>query len=210
MSGRRSPLVKEPTVQPDFPAAHSMDSVWFAVDADGHVAAFTTGEDGHIPTQGNGGYGWEVLEEMEELTGKPDNDDDETDQRCTKLGLFSYDFGWGGEPIDPYSRTAVPDEPLHVEQLPPNLRKRVQEAKFPGICFLKTERIQPFEWYDECDGYRIEDLNAYLCADGKTVKPLPGNEEYFEEWVQAWSKENPEAAARLVFDIPPKTTDGGE
>ncbi len=33
----------------DFPAAHSMDSAWFAVDADGHVARFDTGENGAIP-----------------------------------------------------------------------------------------------------------------------------------------------------------------
>jgi hypothetical protein len=33
----------------DFPAAHSMDTMWFAVDADGHVAAFDTGEGGAVP-----------------------------------------------------------------------------------------------------------------------------------------------------------------
>ena len=34
----------------DYPAAHSMDTMWFAVDADGHVAAFDTGEGGGVPT----------------------------------------------------------------------------------------------------------------------------------------------------------------
>ena len=33
----------------DYPAAHSMDTMWFAVDADGHVAAFDTGEGGGVP-----------------------------------------------------------------------------------------------------------------------------------------------------------------
>lgn len=33
----------------DFPAAHSMDSEWFAVDKDGHVAHFSTGEAGAQP-----------------------------------------------------------------------------------------------------------------------------------------------------------------
>lgn len=33
----------------DFPAAHSMDSTWFAVDRDGHVAVFDTGEAGAMP-----------------------------------------------------------------------------------------------------------------------------------------------------------------
>lgn len=34
---------------PDYPAAHSMDSTWYAVDADGEVAAFDTGEGGCVP-----------------------------------------------------------------------------------------------------------------------------------------------------------------
>jgi hypothetical protein len=34
---------------PDFPAAHSMDTEWFAVDADGNVAIFETGEQGAAP-----------------------------------------------------------------------------------------------------------------------------------------------------------------
>ncbi len=33
----------------DFPAAHSMDTEWFAIDAKGHVAIFSTGEEGDLP-----------------------------------------------------------------------------------------------------------------------------------------------------------------
>jgi hypothetical protein len=33
----------------DIPAAHSMDTEWFAIDADGHVGVFVTGEDGAVP-----------------------------------------------------------------------------------------------------------------------------------------------------------------
>ena len=33
----------------DFSAAHSMDTLWFAVDQVGHVGLFTTGENGHAP-----------------------------------------------------------------------------------------------------------------------------------------------------------------
>lgn len=32
----------------DFPAAHSMDTTWFAVDRDGHVALFDSGENGAV------------------------------------------------------------------------------------------------------------------------------------------------------------------
>jgi hypothetical protein len=34
---------------PDFPAAHSMDTTWFAIDRDGHVGVFDTGETGPVP-----------------------------------------------------------------------------------------------------------------------------------------------------------------
>jgi hypothetical protein len=33
----------------DYPAAHSMDTRWFSVDADGHVALFDSGQDGPVP-----------------------------------------------------------------------------------------------------------------------------------------------------------------
>jgi hypothetical protein len=41
----------------DFPAAHSMDSTWFAIDRDGHVAIFETGESGCMPVEGYGEQG---------------------------------------------------------------------------------------------------------------------------------------------------------
>lgn len=47
----------------DFPAAHSMDSTWFAVDRDGHVALFGTGEAGAMP-------GDAATDEEEGLTDK--------------------------------------------------------------------------------------------------------------------------------------------
>src|SRR6185295_8980906 len=33
----------------DYPAAHSMDTTWFAVDRDGHIAVFDSGEAGAVP-----------------------------------------------------------------------------------------------------------------------------------------------------------------
>jgi hypothetical protein len=36
-------------VDEDFPAAHSMDTSWFAIDNDGHVALFKSGEAGAVP-----------------------------------------------------------------------------------------------------------------------------------------------------------------
>src|SRR5262249_31913302 len=36
-------------MQPDYPASHSMDTCFFAIDRDGHVAIFDTGEAGAVP-----------------------------------------------------------------------------------------------------------------------------------------------------------------
>jgi hypothetical protein len=48
-------------MKPDFPAAHSMDTNWFAVDRDGHVACFDSGEAGAVPTQAIDETGGESL-----------------------------------------------------------------------------------------------------------------------------------------------------
>lgn len=36
-------------MEPDYPAAHSMDTTWFAVDREGYVGLFNTGEAGAMP-----------------------------------------------------------------------------------------------------------------------------------------------------------------
>jgi hypothetical protein len=41
----------------DYPAAHSMDTEWFAVDEHGNVARFDSGEDGAVPVDAASGLG---------------------------------------------------------------------------------------------------------------------------------------------------------
>jgi hypothetical protein len=48
----------------DFPAAHSMDTEWFAVDRDGHVAYFNSGEAGAVPVPL---HGWDCEKEIQIL-----------------------------------------------------------------------------------------------------------------------------------------------
>ena len=52
------------TDSPDYPAAHSMDTTWFAVDSDGRVAAFNSNEAGAVP---QGAYLGEDVHEVIEL-----------------------------------------------------------------------------------------------------------------------------------------------
>jgi hypothetical protein len=46
----------------DYPAAHSMDTYWFAVDADGNVAMFDTGEGGAVPEDALRSYDYDGLD----------------------------------------------------------------------------------------------------------------------------------------------------
>jgi len=49
----------------DYPAAHSMDTMWFAIDAEGNVAVFESGEAGAVPIDGYVGEDYfELLEEL--------------------------------------------------------------------------------------------------------------------------------------------------
>jgi hypothetical protein len=52
----------------DYPAAHSMDTMWFAVDADGNVAVFESGEAGAVPVEGYVGEEYfDLLDELRSL-----------------------------------------------------------------------------------------------------------------------------------------------
>src|SRR5258706_14768089 len=51
----------------DCPGARSMDSTWFAIDRDGHVALFETGEAGGMPLEGYGEQGMLHEDELRAL-----------------------------------------------------------------------------------------------------------------------------------------------
>lgn len=51
----------------DFPAAHSMDTDWFAIDGDGNIGVFQSGEGGAVPTSNWGLRGHLKIENLEDL-----------------------------------------------------------------------------------------------------------------------------------------------
>jgi hypothetical protein len=207
----------------DFPAAHSHDTLWFAVDEAGHVGVFWSGPLGHSP---------ETAENAEDLPGElwrlchPGEHpapaysarfpaDPET---VAVLGLFYYDYGRAGLPLlpwvynlEPYHLARPPEAPLHIDQLPPALRERCKRIRFERVHFAQSEWLQPLEQY-ACDyRYKIERV-AYLGGDGKTVRPIPGREEDFRQFCRAFREEHPEEADRLIFEGPPDepTPQGGQ
>jgi hypothetical protein len=192
----------------DFPAAHSMDTTWFAVDQEGNVGMFKSGEDGHVPEAGE-----ELrLEELWTLRHGPpreggellepwDLDDTEV---AASLGLYLFDYGEDFDPIAPYSRTAAPDAPLHVDQLPPDLRRRCKQVRFAGVRFSESSLLQPLEQF-ECAFWYQDARVAYLCSDGQTVRPLPGQEDKFPDFCRKLREQEPDRARGLRFEGP-----GGE
>jgi hypothetical protein len=244
----------------DFPAAHSMDTTWFAVDRDGHVASFDSGEAGAVPTgafAGNEAYAlrerlarflprgeaaydlagrqipgtegkpvWhraaggreldypallflKSLDPVQEALasgqavqvtcgdsfavrfqhlpaelGKRIHDAgacemcfylfrevEREDPGPARLGFFEYEHLTENWISGPYGRIARPLKPLHVDQLPPDLRARVKRLRFDNLSFVQTTHIQPVE-HAECDSWE----GAYLDVTGKKVRPIPGRE----------------------------------
>jgi hypothetical protein len=183
----------------DFPAAHSMDTLWFAVDAAGHVGVFDSDQPGHVPEGVE-----DATDVIAELWQRRFGHDDiywEGEDLSAKLGVFyfEYDEDFGSGLIAPYRRSAVPESPsLHVDQLPPAVRQEANQLHFAGIDFASCSLVQPLEqvrcslWSDW--------VPAYLCSDGKTIRPLPGMEDRFAEFCTHFRQANPEEAKKYMFE----------
>jgi hypothetical protein len=81
--------------------------------------------------------------------------------------------------------------------LPPVIRAGCQALRF-DVRFSDAERLQPIEkykcvyWYDE----RV----AYVATDGLTVRPIPGKEADFAEFVERFRAEQQAEAGRYRFE----------
>jgi hypothetical protein len=180
----------------DFPAAHSMDTQWFAVDRDGHVALFITGEAGSMPLTASEG---DVDEALRALGSKQteeglDYDEEAIGQELARLGVHVYedDSDWF---TGPYRRAHKPKKPLHVDQLPPELRQQVKEVRFDGLSFAEKKRLQPCEYTDG-----VAWSSAYVAEDGKTVRPIPGHEEEYRQEVEQLREEDPDELKKFRFE----------
>jgi hypothetical protein len=183
---------------PDYPAAHSMDTSWYAVDPAGHVAVFESGENGHAPNAaGEGAFYLNDLFRARNPT-VPDWDYREPEALAEEFGFFLYAYGESFDPIDVYERRVVPPRPAHVDQLPPEVRDGCKRFRLP-VAFAAAERVQPLDFF-ECACWSEEDRAGYVSADGVTVRARPGKEGQFAESVRRFREEYPEAAARYRFE----------
>jgi hypothetical protein len=113
-------------------------------------------------------------------------------------GLFSYEQLLGDWLPGPYGRQRSPSSPVHIDQVPPDLRHTIGRVRFEGICFAQTVHLQPAE-HMPCTA-----MNAgYVTADGRGVRPLPGQESHYREFYEEFLAEAPPGAAeRLQIERP--------
>lgn len=257
----------------DYPAAHSMDTHWFAVDADGRVASLYSGEAGAVPGVVSEIEGIrELTDQIRQLTSVGDwivdvkNSTREGHQAwlhwypvvlvmdspepfradieagrarivpstegCAVLfhrlemeelpryletpgiirsfnlflgenqpaplaghGVYEYTHLNENWIAGPYGRERIPARPLHIDQLPADLRAALKECFFPNVRFSDTGKIQPVE-HLHCDSWE----SAWLDVTGKHIRAVPGCEaEYtklYPEMLKFWS-------AAYIVEPPP-------
>jgi len=183
----------------NYPAAHSMDTLWYAVDDAGHVAALFTEENGFIPmAMGRAS----LFEELQRQILGPDDDSFWT-WAAHKMGVFLYRYNdaAGSEgPADLYHRDMVAARPLHVDQLPPDLRAEWKRVRFAGIRFTAAATLQPYEFFACHSPYAAP--AGYVASDGVTVRPIPGREAEWAGFVARFQDREPDQAARYRFEGP--------
>jgi hypothetical protein len=181
----------------DFPAAHSMDTEWFAVDRDGQVALFFTGENGSMPKAAEAANLGEALRALggpPEVIESLDDTFEDAILEFARLGIHVYDDAsdWFS---GPYVRLYRPERPLHVDQLPPDLRRRAKAASLDRLRFEEKDRLQPCDYLEG-----VAHGVAYLAEDGRTVRPLPGQEKEYRRVVENMRQRHPEVFRQYRFE----------
>jgi hypothetical protein len=182
-------------MEADFPVAHSMDTEWFAVDCDGQVALFITGDMGSMPVNATEADLDEVLGALGSERTYEEMDYDVLGKELARLGLHVYEDDSVDWFSGPYRRTHRPKRPLHVDQLPPQLRKQVKVVRFDDLLFMDKKVFQPC---DHVEGSTWE--SGYLAEDRKTVRPMPGYEEEYRKDVERMRQEKPEEFRKYRFE----------
>lgn len=140
----------------DFPAAHSMDTEWFAVDDAGHVAVFDSYEGGAVPEDAAPAS---VEEDPVDVSAAvPWVDERPPDQQASwsrvteaAQGLFVYRHTLtDNHTPGPYSRVARPLVPRRADALPAALRAAA--TRLQGVRFAHRPLLQPMD-YATCRAY---------------------------------------------------------
>jgi hypothetical protein len=77
-------------------------------------------------------------------------------------GVYSYSHTCENWIAGPYGRQELPSVPLHVDQLPPEVRRLLKQCRFDQLSFAETVHLQPVEIFP-CQSWE----DRYLGMDGK-------------------------------------------
>ena len=159
-----------------------MDTSWYAVDAEGRVALFESSEDGAVP---RGAADASIIWELWDIREPPAPGDkdryEDPEMLASRLGLFLYEHaheltshdGCYGEDLAPYRQVVKPTVPIHIDQLPDDLREQCEAIRFP-INFGNSPLLQPVE-HLTCSYWG--EKRGYLASDGQTICPIPWQKE---------------------------------
>jgi hypothetical protein len=179
----------------DFPAAHSMDTDWFAVDRDGHVAVFDSGEAGAVPVAAGTDEDRDVLLrlaaslpavlplfDLKEWVGHTDSPESrhiraEHDWEYARILMFL-------ETLDPIrdtlgtalvaARPGAFGHAVFFEELSPALFRRIHAAGACRACVSLYEhedwptRLGLFRYSHTCDNW----ISGPYGRDGRPARPL--------------------------------------
>jgi hypothetical protein len=161
-----------------------MDTLWFAIDKNGHVAMLDSSEGGAVPMEWDHdeGAAYDQLEQLAVKLGGQAPDDYDPRLLAEKCGLFLYE-GPGGN-AEPYDRAIVPKKPLAATSIP-ELAK--QWPRFEG-SFADHERLQPAEHWKEIVSWSA----SWVGTDG-TLRCVPGREDEYPEEYEALKDDYPKA-----------------
>jgi hypothetical protein len=180
-----------------------MDTTWCAIDRNGFMGVFFSGEGGFMPEQA------EVLDDffaiVRELRGEPADEDDEwgeMEQVAANAGLSLYQY------IEEFDLLAVHYQTMygagslrHVSQAPPRIRRLFKKLRLAGVDFTTDEIVQPIEHVPAADIYfYYPETAAYLASDRKTVRPIPGKEDSFAQFVQEYRSQSAGDAKGRTFE----------
>ena len=159
----------------ELPAAHSMDTAWFAVDADGHVARFETGEDGALPVEaahrgGPDDPNFDVHAFVAALARRSGTDLEEGAYTERLPGVFDYRRDHGDD-LGRYQRAHVPEDPVRISELPPSTQEAIGAFRLP-VYFSEAEIVHLAE--------HIDDSQAVTWHDWPLRWPEGGADAFFE------------------------------
>lgn len=187
----------------DYPAAHSMDTTWFAVDKDGFIACMESNEDGPVPVKVTEDMGY-LLDQIASLTKRTLMQDSDRIVMPSSIGVYSYSCWSDAYPgfnrdseedqekslayaedliVFPYCRTEMlmpngewkgPEQPLNIKDLSAELKKEMQPMLFDKVRFAEADWLQP-ALVEQCQFWTFDEGNPRAIDTDGSVVAIPLN-----------------------------------